>query len=54
MFRRRILTAVVVVMVTVSTLVTAGWSGRANAAQTAAVGAGNALKVSPVRLDLKM
>jgi hypothetical protein len=54
MFRRRILTAVVVVMVSVSTLVTAVWTGRADAAQTAAVGAGNALKVSPVRLDLKM
>jgi hypothetical protein len=54
MFRRRILTAVVVVMVTVSTLATAIWADRANAAQTVAVGAGNALKVSPVRLDLKM
>ncbi len=54
MFRRRTLTAVGVTMVAVSILVGSAWMGRANAAQTATVGPGNALKVSPVRLDLKM
>ncbi len=55
MFRHRILTAFGVVMVGVSILVnSAMFGGRVGAAQTAAVGAGNALKVSPVRLDLKM
>lgn len=54
MFRRRMLTAVGVTMVSVSILVSSAWMGRANAAQTATVGPGNALKVSPVRLDLKM
>ncbi len=54
MFRRRILTAVGVALVSVSILTYAAWVGRASAAQTAAVGAGNALKVSPVRIDLKM
>jgi len=54
MIRRRILTAVGVVVITTSILVSAAFAGRAQAAQTAAVGAGNALKVSPVRMDLKM
>ena len=54
MFRRRMLTAVGVTMVAVSVLVSSAWLGRADAAQTATVGPGNALKVSPVRLDLKM
>jgi hypothetical protein len=54
MIRRRILTAVGVVVINTSLLVSAAWVGMASAAQTAAVGAGNALKVSPVRMDLKM
>lgn len=54
MFRRRIVAAVGVTMVSVSILVSSAWVGRADAAQTATVGPGNALKVSPVRLDLKM
>lgn len=53
MFRRRILTAVGVVVMTASILVSAAWAGHASAAQTATVG-GNALKVSPVRMDVKM
>jgi hypothetical protein len=53
MFRRRILTAVGVVVMTASILVSAAWVGHADAAQTATVG-GNALKVSPVRMDVKM
>ncbi len=54
MFRRRMLTAVGVTMVSVSILISAAWVGSANAAQTAVVGPGNALKVSPVRMDVKM
>ncbi|HSW98216.1 MAG TPA: DUF916 domain-containing protein [Candidatus Saccharimonadales bacterium] len=53
MVRRRILTAVVVVMVAVSSLVGLAPVGTAFAAQTAAVG-GNALKISPVRADVEM
>ena len=53
MVRRRILAAVGVVTGTVSILLSAAFMGSANAAQTASVG-GNALKISPVRLDLKM
>lgn len=53
MVRRRILTAVVVVMVAVSSLVALAPLGTAFAAQTAAVG-GNALKITPVRSDLEM
>lgn len=54
MFRRRFLAACWVVVVAVSMVVSAAWVGNVKAAQTSAVGAGNALKVSPVRLDLKM
>jgi len=54
MLRRRIWTAVGVILVAVSILTNIAWLGRAGAAQTAAVGSGNALKVSPVRMDLKM
>ncbi len=54
MFRRRMLTAVGVTLVAVSVLVSTIWVGNTYAEQTAAVSAGNALKVSPVRLDLKM
>ncbi len=54
MFRRRMLTAVGVTLVAVSVLVGTIWVGNTYAAQTAVVGAGNALKVSPVRLDIKM
>lgn len=54
MFRHRFLAAFWVVVVAVSMVLSAAWAGNATAAQTAAVGAGNALKVSPVRLDLKM
>ena len=53
MVRRRILTAVVVVMVAVSSLVGLAPVGTAAAAQTAAVG-GNALKITPVRAELEM
>jgi hypothetical protein len=53
MIRRRILTAVAVLMVAVSGLVGAAWKGNAYAAQTSSVG-GNALKVSPVRQDITM
>lgn len=53
MFRRQILTAVIVVMVAASLLSSVAWMGRADAAQTATVG-GNALKVSPVRFDIKL
>lgn len=53
MVRRRILTAVVVVMVAVTTLASLAPLGTASAAQTASVG-GNALKISPVREDLTM
>lgn len=53
MFRRRNLTAVVVATVAASLLTSMAWFGQANAAQTATVG-GNALKVSPVRMDVKM
>lgn len=53
MFRHKILAALTVVMVVVSMLAAWAWSGSAQAAQTARVG-GNALKVSPVRLDLKL
>ncbi|HKU18707.1 MAG TPA: DUF916 domain-containing protein [Candidatus Saccharimonadales bacterium] len=52
MVQRRILAAVMVVMVTVG-LVGAAWQGEAFAAQTSIVG-GNALKVSPVRQDITM
>ncbi len=53
MYRRRILTAVVVVMVAVTSLVGLIPFGTVHAAQTASVG-GNALKISPVREDLVM
>ncbi len=53
MFRRRILTAVVVVMIAAGTLAAAVSQGNASAAQTSVVG-GNALKVSPVRQDITM
>ncbi len=52
MIQRRILTAVVVVMIAVSAVVPA-LKGTAFAAQTSLVG-GNALKISPVRQDLTM
>jgi hypothetical protein len=52
MIRRRILTAVVVVMIAMAGLSSAV-QGRAYAAQTSTVG-GNALKISPVRDDLTM
>ena len=54
MLRHRILTAFGVVLVSVSILVSSAWIGHVDAAQTAAVGAGNALKVSPVRIDIRM
>lgn len=53
MFRRQLLTAAMVVLVAASSLTGAAWVGRAHAAQTASVG-GNALKVSPVRFDIKL
>jgi len=53
MIRRRILTAVVVVLIAVVSLFGNGFLGRAYAAQTSEVG-GNALKISPVRNDLTM
>ncbi len=53
MIRRRILTAVVVVMMAVGTVVSLGFSGKAYAAQTSVVG-GDALKISPVRMDIAM
>ena len=51
MFRRRIWTAVAVVVVSVGSIAGLAWRGNAYAAQTAVVG-GNALKISPVRLDV--
>lgn len=54
MFRRRMLTVVGVTLVSVSMFIGVYLGSDAKAAQTATVGAGNALKVSPVRLDLKM
>ena len=54
MLRHRILTAFGVVVISVSILTSSAWVGSARAAQTATVGAGNALKVSPVRIDVKM
>jgi hypothetical protein len=54
MFRHRILTAFGVVMIGASILLSSAWIGSVNAAQTAQVGDGNALKVSPVRIDVKM
>ncbi|HSX34619.1 MAG TPA: hypothetical protein VLF62_03160, partial [Candidatus Saccharimonadales bacterium] len=53
MIRRRILTAVVVVMVAVANVAGPAFTGRAHAAQTSTVG-GNALKISPVREDIVM
>lgn len=53
MIRRRILTAVVVVMIAVSSLGGIASYSKAYAAQTATVG-GNALKISPVRDDIVM
>ncbi|HSW66171.1 MAG TPA: DUF916 domain-containing protein [Bacillota bacterium] len=53
MIRRRILTAVVVVVMAVGTVVSLGFSGKAYAAQTSVVG-GDALKISPVRMDIVM
>jgi hypothetical protein len=41
-------------MVAVSLLLSSAWIGSAGAAQTATVSPGNALRVSPVRLDVKM
>ncbi|HUC89607.1 MAG TPA: hypothetical protein VMR45_02295 [Patescibacteria group bacterium] len=52
MVRRRILAALAVVMITVSSLIGVAWQGRVDAAQQASVIGGNALKVSPVRQDL--
>jgi Bacterial protein of unknown function (DUF916) len=54
MVRRRVLTATGVVALTVSLLLGVVGLGHVQAAQSAAVGPGNALKVSPVRLDLTM
>lgn len=54
MIRHRALAAFLVVLFGVSIVTGLAWVGSVSAAQTAAVGAGNALKVSPVRLDLKM
>lgn len=54
MFRHRILTAFGVVVIGVSVLISSAWVGSAYGAQTAEVGDGNALKVSPVRIDVKM
>lgn len=54
MLRHRILTAFGVVVVGVSILLASVWMNTVNAAQTAQVGDGNALKVSPVRIDVKM
>lgn len=53
MYRRRMLTAVGVTLVSVSLLISTAWISQAHAAQTAVVG-GNALKVSPVRMDVKL
>lgn len=53
MIRRRILTAVAVVMVAVSGLIGTVWGGDAYAAQTSKV-SGDALKISPVRWDINM
>lgn len=54
MFRRQTLNAILMVVLSVSLLTGSAWIGQAGAAQTAQVGGGNALKVSPVRLDLKL
>lgn len=54
MFRRQIMTAIIVVVLATSFLTGLTLMGRAGAAQSAQVGGGNALKVSPVRLDVKM
>jgi hypothetical protein len=54
MFRRQTMTAIIVVVLSVSLLMGSAWMGRADAAQSAQVGGGNALKVSPVRLDVKL
>lgn len=52
MFRRQISTAIVLVA-GISLLVGVAWVQKASAAQTATVG-GNAIKVSPVRFDIKL
>lgn len=54
MIGRRILTAVVLVMIMATAVVGSGFGGRASAQQRAQVGTGNALKVSPVRYDFTM
>jgi hypothetical protein len=54
MIGRRILTAVVLVMITATTVVGSALPGKVSAQQRAQVGAGNALKVSPVRFDFTM
>jgi hypothetical protein len=53
MLRRQISTAIILVTVAASLLTGTAWVGRANAAQTSIVG-GNAIKVSPVRFDVKL
>jgi hypothetical protein len=53
-FRRQTLTAMLVIVSCAALLLSAAWAPHAGAAQTAQVGGGNALKVSPVRLDLKL
>lgn len=53
MFRRRFLTAAMVVVLGVSLVGLQVFTSRVQAAQTATVG-GNALKISPVRMDLVM
>jgi len=50
-FRRRILTALAVVAISVNGLAGIAWMGTAQAAQTAQVG-GNSLKISPVRQSI--
>ncbi|HSX32629.1 MAG TPA: DUF916 domain-containing protein [Candidatus Saccharimonadales bacterium] len=54
MIGRRILTAVVLVMITATSVVGSSLGGTASAQQRSQVGSGNALKVSPVRYDFTM
>lgn len=54
MFWRRFSTALSSVLICSSIMIGVVMTGRADAAQTATVGQGNALKISPVRMDLKM
>jgi hypothetical protein len=53
MFRRQISTAIVMVTVAATLLTSLAWVTPARAAQTSVVG-GNAIKVSPVRFDVKL